>query len=758
MKRIIALGAAMLLWISAAAVAAAETVPAVQPTAEPAAVITEPVQETQQAAVQTTEAVTAEPAVQPATVRTVSIPLFTDNQVMNLPNNITSFWFSIPEGTVLGGDGTVRLHMETSDTLINERSSITLSVNGEQLATMRSLEITQSQNGWWQVSVPADILRLNGSLNELTFASAQRSIEGDCADIDNPSNWVKLVKDSYLLLPVAQDGQITLSNAMTYMFDTLENTGALAVEFIVPANAGSSELSAMLQAASAVGTSYPYRYDLDLAVSQTESADQANKLYVGLNVTGGLPVPALRAGQGALAVGRDNGINRLVVTGADTLGLERAVRVLGTASLLREAQDQTITIGQDIAFATQSRTYREDGYYTLEDFGLSDINLAGAFHQQTGFILQQPGGMKGGALSYIEISFRHSEALVSDNSLLTLYLNGSPVGSAKLSASNAKQGRLKVTLPADALDQDTINVTIEVYNYLGKLDCSKDYSDTAWTVIEKASVVYWEPGDDPISPSLSNFPRLSGDTCVVIADQTSMALAAAAAMRGGQQNGQTLWLAGTTADLNSPRADADYIILSDNRSLSLPVSMEGVLPIVPMDDQNFIINKETGLISAVLEKRMLVQAVRAPWSDTRRIYVITYPTGGEQMALALLSKRSVTEAFADQIVMVQRTGAVSTLDTTQMVTQSAPPLTWERFQYLVKTKTGYPVEVIGVLLAALIVIIILIIRVSVNRSRFKHAAEGVRGQNIQPQIGTGDADSSEDGDVYFEEPHNNNRG
>ncbi|NCC49450.1 MAG: hypothetical protein EOM13_10415, partial [Clostridia bacterium] len=122
-------------------------------------------------------------------------------------------------------------------------------------------------------------------------------------------------------------------------------TGALAAEFIIPANAGINELSAMLQAASAVGTSYPYRDDLDIAVSQTENADQANKLYVGLNVTGGLPLPVLGAGQGALAVGRENGVNRLVVTGADALGLERAVRVLSTASLLKEAQDQTIASG-----------------------------------------------------------------------------------------------------------------------------------------------------------------------------------------------------------------------------------------------------------------------------------------------------------------------------------------------------------------------------------------------------------------------------
>ena len=125
---------------------------------------------------------------------------------------------------------------------------------------------------------------------------------------------------------------------------------------------------------------------------------------------------------------------------------------------------------------------REDGLYTLQDFGYEDINLEGAFHQKTYFSIRQPDGILGGPDSYFEVHFRHSDALVGDTSMLTVYFDGVPASSIQLSRGNVDDGKLRVKIPREVLDKGSFEITVDVYNYLGNIDCSKDWYDVAWYI------------------------------------------------------------------------------------------------------------------------------------------------------------------------------------------------------------------------------------------------------------------------------------
>lgn len=664
----------------------------------------------------------------PGAARTVDLPIFDQAQVLDLPRNVASFWFSLPRGTVLGGEAQVRLHLRVSDTLIDQRSSITLSLNGEQLAAFHILDIVQGSEGWWEIPVDAGGIRTDGTLNELTFTTAQRSIEGDCADIDNPANWVKLEADSCLRLNVRAEGDITLAGAMSYMYDALENRNSLATEIVLNQPFAPGEISAMLSAMAAVGQRFPYRDDLDLAVSPgAEASAQANKLYVG----DWTQAPPLTLGEGYLAVSRQQGINRLLVAGADELGLKRAASLLSRPALLQQAEGGALTVNEDLPPIGGGLARSESGYYTLADFGYESVNLAGAFHQQTRFTLTQPGGMVSGDRSYIEVRYRHSQALISDNSLLTVYVNDTPMASAKLSAANAAGGSLKVTIPREALAEETIAIRIDVYNYLGKLDCSKDYYDTAWTVIDKQSQVYFEPGTQPIIPSLKNFPSLDGELCVVVAPQEALAAAAAAALRAGQRGARAEFQYHAGEALMSPRVDADYIIFSDYESLNLPTELAQAFSILPLGAGQFSLKEETGLIASLVSDKVTVQVVRAPWAFDRRVYLITYPQDGERAALKLLSEKRQLEKLDGQAALVSPSGGLHTMEL-GTAAQHRAPLTWERLVYLTETRTGYPIQWVLALAAVLLVILIFILRAARNRSRFKKAEKGVRSQNQAP--------------------------
>lgn len=670
--------------------------------------------------------------------RTVDVPIFAENQLLNLPRNASIFWFQVPSGTVLSA-AQLRLHITASDTLIGERSSITLAINGENLATRRIPEIAALAGGLWTVDIPVASIRTNGNLNELKILTAQRSIEGDCVDIDNLSNWVQLREDSRLRLSVAREGALTLSGVFPRFYDALENSGALSTEFVLGVSPSNESLAAMLQVAGAVGGAYPYREDVNVAVSAAERSAIPNKIYVGREALAdwpGLAGTPVGAGEGILEVSRDGGVNRLLVSGGDEAGLDKAAALLANAELLRQASGTSLTLRGDVPRPASGGERHKSGYYALSDFGYGTVNLAGAFHQETTFAMTQPGGLMSGRNSYVEIRYRHSEALIADNSLLTVSINGTPMGSAKLSSSNAGGGKIKVRFPAEALAAEGIRVKVEVYNYLGRVDCSKDYYDTAWTVIDKDSVVYFEPGERAIQPTLSGFPALSqGAEEAVLAVRSGAPsgtydLAATLAVRAGQANGTArIWRVANLEALPGDMADADIVILTDNEHAALPEALKNAFAVAPEGNGGFRRTTEVNMPPELIRDKIVFQVARSPWNFDRRVYLVTYPEGMEAAALALVESRAALKALGGNAAFASPSGGVTTLSPDVNGATVAPPMTLARAVYLAEIRTGYPIEWMLAFLAALAAIVFLIVRAGRNKSRFKKAAEDVRRKN-----------------------------
>ena len=161
------------------------------------------------------------------------IPLFDDTLLLTQPRNTANVGFWLIPNTVLGDDIALSLHLEASDTLIDARSTITLSLNGESLSTSRILDIVNNRQGSWETRIPKRLIRTDGRENVLTVLTMQRSIEGDSQDIDNPSNWVKLLSDSYFQLNIARQGTFQLSNVYDSFFHRMEEGDTLTVGFIL---------------------------------------------------------------------------------------------------------------------------------------------------------------------------------------------------------------------------------------------------------------------------------------------------------------------------------------------------------------------------------------------------------------------------------------------------------------------------------------------------------------------------------------------
>lgn len=687
------------------------------------------------------KAVTAEPA---PTGENVSVSLFSSPQSLKLPHNTASFWFMIPDGTKLGDGCSLTLHMKAAQTLLSDYSSVTLVVNDVQISSVRLETLVKNGEGSWTVPVPTARLKTDGTLNELRIVTAQRSILGDCADIDNPSNWVTLDDSSVLNLNVLSLGSPELGTVLPYYFNRVDQMNRTDAEFILPSQAGGETRSAMLTVASAAGAAYPAKDSVGFSVSQGSPAGpEQNRIFVGLGQQkpeGAGDVPALGKGAGYLSVARSGGFNNLFVYGMDAAGLQKAAAFFTHSQYLSQLSGTSAVITTDLQNRTAASVKKDDGYYTLSDFGYDTVNLAGAFHQQVTYTLKQPQDVRSGNGSYVEIHFRHSAALVGDTSLLTVYVNDVAVNSVQLSSSNASGGTIRAPIPSGALDSSTVNIKVDCYNYLGKIDCSKDYYDTAWSVVDKSSVVYFEPGSTALPPTLKQFPvfdaAASGGTGTAVlaapknASQSLLETAAELACRAGQNTGTALrWeytddLAGFSA-----KSASDVMILGNGGNSVIPGEVAKLLTAVPQSDGGFTVSASAPVTAEALRGKIVIQAVRSPWNFSRRVYVVTCPSGMEAQLKEFVSARSSLNRLSGTMALIDTAGNVTTLGIVSAAAQEKIPFSFDRaVSWLVRT-TGISRLGLIIILACILIILLLIIRVMSNRRRFVHAKAKVERTN-----------------------------
>lgn len=692
----------------------------------------------------------------------VDVPLFSRPQSMRLPHNTASFWFMIPNGTRLGDKCGMTLRMAVTGTLDSDRSSVTLLVNDVQISSAPLLDVMNNENGSWTVSIPAQRLKTDGTLNELRIVTAQRSILGDCADIDNPSNWVTLKESSRLHLDVLSMGEPELGTSVPYFFNRVDQGNQISAEFVLPSREDQSSRSSMLTIASGIGASYPSKDKIDFTVSQGAAAGQkANRIFVGygsLQPQSSAAVPSLSQNQGYLAVSRTNAGNDLVVSGADAEGLAKATAFFTSLKDLAQLSGKSAVISTDLrGRAAQGFSKREDGFYTLSDFGYDTMNLAGAFHQQTAYTLKQPEAIRSGGDSYVEIHFRHSKALVADSSLLTVLINDVAVNSIQLSDSNADKGTIKAKIPADALDGSTIRVRVECYNYLGKIDCSKDYYDTAWTVIDKNSVVYFEPGDAGIPPTAAQFPLFdpqasdsAGMAILAMPADASKSLWEAAgtlSCRAGQNAGAAYrWE--TAADLESApdKATSDILILGSNDKVRIPQDIAKQLQAVPKGNGGFTIAESASVTGEALRNKIVVQAIRSPWNFSKKVYVLTYPSNMEDQLKRFASARGTMDTLSGEMALIDSHNRVTAIGGTSAENTEQLPLTADRVIGKIVRATGISRVGLLVIGVCILIILLLIVKVLRNRKRFDDARHKMEKINSNVGREQTDKETNNDGD------------
>ncbi|MCR5590653.1 MAG: cellulose biosynthesis cyclic di-GMP-binding regulatory protein BcsB [Lachnospiraceae bacterium] len=687
---------------------------------------------------------------QDESVQTYRIQLFDEPQSIKLPKADTSYWFTVPAATEVE-KAMLSLILKTSDTLLEDYSTATVELNGVAVASISLQDLAELPDMKWDVELPVELLKTDGSMNQLSVVTAQRSILGDCADIDNPANWVIISDKSALMLSLKRTKEFVLSDLYPFVFNRAELGNSISTRMIMAGADEEAEGSAALTIASSIGANFPYKDIDNLTVGKSE--EDADSIFE-INADSKSD-PALKEGEGYLGIGSDEPV-KVKVAGGGSEGLKKAVGMLTDPDMLSQFDEPGTTIASMHEGGKNSLAARGDGLYVLRDFGYDNINLAGAFHQQTFFTIRQPDGILGGPGSYFEVHFRHSDALISDTSLLTVFFDGVPATSVQLSGTNVDDGKLRVKIPKESLSKGSFEISIDVYNYLGKIDCSKDWYDVAWTLIDRDSVIYLEPSDNTVTPSLARFPSMwGGDTVACIPQGSSDALMqslVAFAARNGQNTKLMTEFNLKHAIAEGDVSDSNIVIAGERGSINIPAKIADELFIVPSKD-GYTISDKVDTVPEVLADKVIIQAVRSPYNFRRIVYVITWSGAeGEKYFSDLMVDKDRLNSLDGQVALAGARSVVSL--ESEGSREEAIPLSPQVITAKIVRVTGIPLAGLVIILILVIVIIALIVRQVKAKNRFDDAKVKVEQENkeIREEFDSENNEEKSDGDSDEEDP------
>jgi hypothetical protein len=597
-----------------------------------------------------------------------SVPLVSKELVFSNPTNSWSYWFPIRPGMVITGPPQVTLYYTYSDTLMDGTGSVTILLNDVPLIS-RKLPFTAAIGKPLVATFPSYLLKRG--FNELRIMTRQRSIDGDCRDIDHAGNWLKISPKSTLFIPVSARQHYPIAMYPYPLLDTLA-VNAVQSTWYLPPSPDKTDIAAMLHIASDWGSRESGR-DLPIKISTgSPSSENGNQLIIGKTSSWKSLTDAQPSnGTGyveSLPTSETDQRARLLVTGPDPEGLLKAAHLLST----RDSISQLETMAAEISYSPlmpnpDDKAFK--GTFTLRDLGYENLKLTGAWHQSGAITLKRPVRCLLGRDAKIKIKFRHSATLNPLRSLMTIKVNGLQVASTILNPENAndpKKGILEAYIPVTEVQKDTWVISFELYHDLGTLDCSKTYDDVAWTVIDGSSEISLTNGSIKGMPSLENFPylvksdgKLMQPVMWLSDSPTDAQLTAAAriAMRAGQQYMYPIdWrvVTGSESPGKGGNASAVIMIAYPGETDRFKELQDLALAIPDNKDSWKVKPIANVLMTSELVKAGLLQAFNSPWDKIDGVvYSVIVPND------AVLSR--VSDTFSSVATMSELKNQLSVL-------------------------------------------------------------------------------------------------
>ncbi len=444
-----------------------------------------------------------------------------------------TFNIALPSNWQFESEALLTIHFSHSSAL-DPISSMSVNWNGQRVGSTLLTGDT-ADNGTLQISLSPE--NINSGYNALQIQFFMGISEDFCIDYDNPAVWAVVHKSTSLKLSYQEVAAgPELSNAPNILIDSsliAENN----ITMIVPDQLDLPTLNAVAVTATRLGQLANWRNAAINVMTLSEAAqnhplgnlvifapiDQITSLNASLSAT---ITTALQnytnGGSDRLPLSQNDGIisfqispfdpsaHVLCLSGTNTAAVVKSARAVTMEEFFSQSEGQWAivrTIPDPQGHPASSRLS-----VSMQDLGLNDTTAYGTREQTVQFSFPLSALWDIDSEAWLELYFSHSELLNVDRSTLTVFINGIPVTSIKLTSKTADQGYREVRIPLRFLKVGDNTISFEAnMEYADsreetKLFCTDDTYPRAWLTLHAHTAIVFPEAPDDVTLSLSSFP------------------------------------------------------------------------------------------------------------------------------------------------------------------------------------------------------------------------------------------------------------
>lgn len=393
---------------------------------------------------------------------------------------------------------TVRLdlNMMISQLINREVSYITILLDGEPVETIPIPEYTREAAAYSRILTTEKTLE-EGSHSITVEAYLRGQTTDACVDDSSVSTWMNIIADSQVTIHYRPVGAVTNIAEFYQKFVSLEALDDKLSMVLTKEGTNDAVLTAMAKILSGFAQNAAGECEnIRTGLMRTENDVTQVPYVLYVDRYDGLPgfLSALMTGKqkqdaqsGALVCLLEYaGTKVLLVTGNDDAALQKAGELLSNPDIIPTLTQRAQPVSAKADYRTAPYSWNE--YIQLTPYG---TQIKGNFEQSAGFVIECPTNRRLAESAQLSLDYRYSANLDFDKSLLTVYINGTPIGSRALTEEGADGTTELFTIPQDIAISGNYMVETRFALYPQGDWCELTAEEIPWAYISDTSMLKW---------------------------------------------------------------------------------------------------------------------------------------------------------------------------------------------------------------------------------------------------------------------------
>ncbi|NFE82417.1 cellulose biosynthesis cyclic di-GMP-binding regulatory protein BcsB, partial [Clostridium sporogenes] len=589
-----------------------------------------------------------------------------------------AFFFNI-DGSWKVDSTYLNLIFTESELLDKTQSTLTVYINDSPIYSMKVGDKKKYKESI-KINIPKD--KLISGYNEVKIKVYSRISEKPCIDDVNSGNWFIIHKGSYIHMDFKDREDTKTLKEFPYPYLKASDENPTNSMIMVPDNFSQGEITSAMLLCSNFGSKRKFD-NVNVKVYKTSEANLKNKLdiiFIGNKNNTPKNLLALLSKEEITRIDKDAIIKEvispynpdkklLLLISNNEENMIKASKLLCSRDYMKQMDKDNIMVNDSMD--VEDIKDEKGNKVLLSDLGYGNVSLKGPFKQEATFNLNIPKDrfIKEGAK--VVINNRYSKNIDFDRSLITVYINDTPIGSKKLDSKAADNDSFEVSIPKDIRNNNNYEIKVVFNLEIKDLFCTFREGENPWAYILNNSYIHvpYKEGRDAVFENYPNPFIYNGginDLTLVLSDKTTSEELNFAgnimATIGHDININTGELSAVAAkDLSSKLKKNNLIVIGTPESNSIIKNLNKNLYIkFNKGFSGFLSNEKMKFFQDYSSKLASVQLIDSPYNKENKAMIVTSTyTRDLVLAQKYLSDISLVKNLKGNAVTIDRDGIMN---------------------------------------------------------------------------------------------------